>query len=398
MTRRKLFPVLILAGFCAGLLSMDIFLPSLSNMAYDFGVSTHVIQSSIWVSLLSSLVISIIVGPLSDHYGRKPILKIGVVFFFVGNSVCAIAPDMSTFLLGRIFQGIGAAIPFAVGIAGIQDLYDQKQGAKILAVLGALMALIPAAAPVLGGYIDSWYGWRMNFGLTAFLSLLLLIAFFTLLIETKPPVTTHKLKLWDSCKKSFALLKNKEFAFNLSLNPILCTGFWAYLTITPLYFVRVLEIPVNRYGYYVAFVSISLSLASYLASVLIPHLGLKKTSLLGIIISGLGSIALLGAYLFCPHNTYVITVCLAAYAVGYSMIFAPSTTLAVRMFKDAMGAASSLRNISYTVFATIGSFLGGIVSDMTLLPLSALFIFSFIVALGAFLYANKNLVDPIEES
>lgn len=147
-------------------MSLNIFLPSLWGIAEEFGVSYTLVALSISAFLLVSAVLQLIMGPLSDRYGRRPVLLVGLVVFVIASLGCALSQDVWAFLGFRMLQG-GVVSGMVLGRAIVRDVYAPQEAAKRIAQIGAAMALAPLIAPLVGGILDSLFGWRSVFYLLA---------------------------------------------------------------------------------------------------------------------------------------------------------------------------------------------------------------------------------------
>jgi Bcr/CflA subfamily drug resistance transporter len=159
-TPPKLSTLILLTAL--SVLSLNMFLPSLANMAEDFAVDYALVSLSIAGYLALTSVLQVIMGPLSDRYGRRPILLIGLFIFAIASLVCALATDIWVFLAFRVLQGAiisGAALTRAV----IRDMAPEREAASMMGYVGMVMAIAPMLGPAFGGLLDEMFGWRASF-------------------------------------------------------------------------------------------------------------------------------------------------------------------------------------------------------------------------------------------
>ena len=143
-------------------LTMNMFLPSLGHMAEYFQVEYGVMSLAIGGYLAMTALTQIVVGPISDRYGRRPVVLVGMAVFFAASMICALTTSFQWFLVGRMMQS-ATATGMALSRAAIRDQYDERESASKLAVISTLMAVAPMMGPMLGGFLDSVFGWRANF-------------------------------------------------------------------------------------------------------------------------------------------------------------------------------------------------------------------------------------------
>ena len=159
-TPPHIFTLIVLAGMSA--MVMNMFLPSLPQMAQHFGVTDGVMALSVPLFLYVSAVLQIFIGPISDRFGRRPIILIGIAIFMFGTIGCILATDATTFLIFRMVQA-GVAVCMVLSRAVIRDSFDQEKSASMLAYVTMGMAVVPMISPAIGGLLDEFFGWKANF-------------------------------------------------------------------------------------------------------------------------------------------------------------------------------------------------------------------------------------------
>lgn len=155
-------------------LTLNMFLPSLAHMAEDFEVDYGVMSLAIGGYLAISAVVQVIIGPLSDRYGRRPLVLVGMLIFFLASLLCAVTESFEWFLVGRLMQ-TASATGMALSRAAIRDQFDERESAAKLALISTLMAVAPMMGPMLGGFLDAVFGWRANFLLYALMGAVLFV-------------------------------------------------------------------------------------------------------------------------------------------------------------------------------------------------------------------------------
>lgn len=159
-TPPHIFTLIMLAGLSA--MVMNVFLPSLPHMATHFDTEYSVVQLSVALYLMCSAVLQLVIGPISDNIGRRPVLLGGMLLFLVATVGCIYAPNITVFLIFRMAQAV-AAVSMVLSRAVIRDLYEQDRAASMIGYVTMGMAVAPMISPAIGGFLDAWLGWQATF-------------------------------------------------------------------------------------------------------------------------------------------------------------------------------------------------------------------------------------------
>lgn len=158
--------LILLAGLSA--LAMNIFLPSLPQMTEYFDTDYRLMQLSVAIYLAVNAVLQLVVGPLSDMLGRRPVILWGVGLFMVATLGCLFAPNVTVFLMCRMAQAV-VVVAMVLSRAVVRDMVPQDQAASMIAYVTMGMAVVPMFGPAIGGVLDEFFGWQSNFWLLLFL-------------------------------------------------------------------------------------------------------------------------------------------------------------------------------------------------------------------------------------
>ena len=173
--------LVLLSGLSA--LSLNLFLPSLPNMALHFQADYKVMQLSIALYLLVNAVLQILIGPIADKAGRRPVCCGGLALFLVATLGCIYAPTVEVFLAFRMCQAI-VVVGMVLSRAAVRDLYDQDQAASMIGYVTMGMAVVPMIGPAIGGMLEESFGWKANFWLPFALGVMTLALTYTDFGET----------------------------------------------------------------------------------------------------------------------------------------------------------------------------------------------------------------------
>lgn len=159
-TPPHLVTLILLSGVSA--LNMSVFLPSLANMATHFNTSYGVMQLAVPLYLGATTVVQLLVGPLSDRFGRRPVLLVALAIFVLSSVGCALAPNITVFLFFRVVQA-AVATAMALSRAIVRDLYDADKAASMMGYVIMGMSVVPMIGPMIGGALDEAFGWQATF-------------------------------------------------------------------------------------------------------------------------------------------------------------------------------------------------------------------------------------------
>ncbi len=210
MNRHKL--AVVLGAFTAlGPLTIDMYLPALPSIAAEFGVPDSSVQLTVIGFLLGLAGGQLVMGPLSDRFGRRLPLVVGLSLHIVASVVCIFAPGIQTLLAARILQGVGGSAGGVVAIAVIRDLYVGLPAARLLARLMLVTGLAPILAPTLGSLLLRLVGWRGLFGVLAGVGVLLIVLAVVAVPETLPPERRRPGGLASALRSYRTLLSSRQF-------------------------------------------------------------------------------------------------------------------------------------------------------------------------------------------
>ncbi|MEU3712636.1 multidrug effflux MFS transporter [Streptomyces catenulae] len=232
---------LLLAVLCAlnagGLFASDINLPGVPATAAAFHTPVASVQWTFGAFMIGIAVSQAVYGPLSDAYGRKPVILLGLGVFTVASVGCAVAPTVEVFGAGRLLQALGAGAGMVLGRAVISDLHEATEAARMFATVMPVVGVSPSVAPLIGGYLTTYVSWRAPFAVTAALGLATLAVMATAIPESLPPECRSR-HLAATLRGYPRLLARPRFwAYTLNL-AVAYGGYFGYLAASPLVFAR----------------------------------------------------------------------------------------------------------------------------------------------------------------
>ena len=337
------------------------------------------VQLSMVFFMVGSFLSTLMAGALAENFGRRRLFVGGQLLSVLSAIFCVMAPDIYVLLGARFFMGLGGAVVIVIGFSAIQDLYPPKESVRIFTVMGSAFAIVPAAAPILGGYLDAWFGWRANFMAILFVTVSSLVASY---IAFRLPPKNDLIEpstFAQMFRKYKSVLKNRIFLRYGLMNAILISAEWCYITILPFYFIQVIEVSSQVYGYYIGAMLLCYGAGSYLAGKGIDSIGHRRTLVASMFLSILGGIVLIIVHFIAPKNPELVSLCIGICFIGQGGSFAPSIAKALEPFGHMRASASSVRGSVNALFSMIGTLAASLLNDFTLIPM-ALYIIIFSIA------------------
>ncbi len=359
-------------------LGMHMLLPALPSIAREFGAPIHTIQWAVTGFMIAVAVAQLVYGPLSDRYGRRAPLLVGLLIFAAGSLVCAAAPNTWVLLLGRVIQGAGACTGIVLGRAMVRDVYSTERSSTLLAYVSMALMMVPGMAPIIGGVLLSWLGWRWPFLLNACIG----VALFAIAWRLRE---THLVRLKMpsllALVRDFGLLMRKPaFVFPALATSFPSAGFFGFVSIAPALLDDRLQVPPDRYGFYFFMLPLGYFIGSFLATRLTPRLGGAVMALAGFTLAALFSLGMVAMVL--TTELSALKVFLAVGLINGSMGLSVPTLQVRAMSADPrlIGAASGLLGFLQMAFGALGTQVLGALYDATALPPAAVLLTTTVLA------------------
>ncbi|MDE6278658.1 MAG: Bcr/CflA family efflux MFS transporter [Paramuribaculum sp.] len=211
----------------------DMYLPTIPSMMKEFHTTPSMTQMGISMAMIGMGLGSVVWGSGSDRYGRKPVLIISLIIFVLATALSLFSPNITFFIVCRLFQGLGAGGAMVLSTSIPADVYMGRQLAKLMAIVGAINGVAPAFGPVLGGFMADWVGWRGIF--VVLLVIGIIMTFWTTRYnETLPPARRiHDSSLKDYLTAYRTLFTNKRFMIYVTIKAVAIGLLYAYISSAP---------------------------------------------------------------------------------------------------------------------------------------------------------------------
>ena len=353
-------------------LSTDLYLASLPNLASDFATTPAAVQQTLSLFVFGFGTAQLVSGPLSDRFGRRPVLIGGLSVYLVSGLACALASSLDLLVAARFAQAIGCCTAVVVARAIIRDAYVPAEGARVLAKASSLLALAPILGPILGGYLQVSFGWRAAFVALSLAGLAVWIAAWRSMKESNSRLNLEAMRLGSLARTYLAVVRTPAFWAYALPGAISYASIFVFISGTPFVLIRVLGVATEYYGYLFAF-----GVCGYLGGTLIcrrllSRIGIDRVLTLGTTIGLIGGLGFLGLVLAgVSHWTLVVAaqfVVMTAHGINFPC--AQSGSLAP--FSQQAGAAAGLFGCLTMYAALLAGTWVGSSHDGTLLPLASI--------------------------
>ncbi len=333
----------------------DMYLPTLPDMVRSFHTTTSTVQLGLTFGMIGLGFGEMLLGPLSDRFGRKPILVIALVVFCIGAACCVWSHSIHTFIWWRLVQGLGASGGYFLARTIPADLYRGRALAKVMALVGAINGFAPASAPVIGGLVSRSIGWQGIFWILFGFSAMLLI-FSPALKESLPAarrVTGH----FGVAFRNYALLvRNRRFLTHVMLKGSALGVLFAYISSAPFIIQDHYGYTPLQFGLFMGFNALFVATGSMVALRFRP---LKKAAVIG----GRGLMIAAVAQFICFYsikNVWVYEGLNLPMLFCLGMLFTAGNTLAMNEGRDCAGDAAALIGLAGYMFGAVVSPLVGL--------------------------------------
>ena len=351
--------VLLAALTALAPLSTDLYLPSLPSIARAFGVSNGDAQLTLSAYLLGLAIGLPLYGPFSDRRGRKTVILFGLILFGIANALASIAPDLNTLIAARMLQGFSVAAPQVVARSIVRDMFEGRRAAQELARMGAIMAIVPALAPVLGAMLEIGFGWRANFVACA-----MLVAGLAVVTNQRLPETLQKpldgpFSLMAILRTYRDLLFDRRFLPFAALNGLTYCGLFAFISASS--FVFQLHFGFNEVQFAFVFLTVvcGFIIGGYVSQRLALRYSGRHLLMVGASLQAVGGLSMLAMTVAFVPIPLGMMLSMMLYTMGQGFTFPQSMAGAMMPFPERAGSASSLLSIvqmssASLVGATVG--------------------------------------------
>ncbi|HDX8403109.1 multidrug effflux MFS transporter [Aeromonas dhakensis] len=342
-------------------LAIDIYLPAIPQMAEQLGAEVTLMQGTITWFLFSMGLGQLLVGPLADRYGRKPIALGGVLLYGLSALGAGFAASLGELMLARVLQGLGACATSVAAFSVVRDSYGPKKSGQMISYLNGAICFIPALAPLLGGWLTAKAGWSANFWFMAGYAVIVGSWLLWRMPETRPEETRSGGPLISWSRYS-PVLRSPSFLFNATLCMLAMAVILAYVTAAPVQLMVRLGLDMSGFSYWFAANAALNILACFLAPRFIARVGPRRTLRIGLLVLLLSAISLSLSMHIAHPLAMMGPVFLSS--IGFAMILGSAAGMALAPFGHCAGTAAALLGLfQMSGSGALVGFIGALMHD-----------------------------------
>lgn len=347
-----LFLVMLTLMYTTVCMETDIYVPSFPDMKLFFATTADAIQRTLSVNFVGLCLGSLIFGPLSDSFGRKSMLLIGLSIFTLTSWACLLFTNFDFFLISRFFQGMGAAAPMVITFAMLLEKYEPEKVAQLCSGINLFITGMMAVAPVLGSFLNLYYGWHANFIVIACLAT---ITFFggIFITETLPRDKRSAFSIPKVMKNYATVITSFPFVGSAFVCYLLFAALTVFISNLSLIFIDFLGVSKESYGFYQASAPASFALFSFISIWIIEYFGTVKTKYAGLVIAAVGALLLLIVSTAHPQPL-LICISMVIFTAGTTLSATIYGTESANIYPEMRGVATGMSNaLRYLIIAGV---------------------------------------------
>ncbi len=385
---------LLLASLAAlGPFSIDTYLPSFHDIGQTLGATPIEVQQTLSVYLLAFAVMTLWHGALADRFGRRRVVLVALALFGAASAGCAFATSIEQLWLWRGLQGVTAGAGMVVTRAIVRDLFDGAPAQRLIAQITMMFALAPAIAPVIGGWLQTWFGWRSVFAFLVLSTATLWIACWKLLPETLPPEKRQSLHPAYLGRAYWNVLTSPPFLLACGALSLNFAGFFVYVLSAPVFLMNHLGVPATSFLWLFGPAMGGLMVGSGLAGRLAGRRAPGATVKLGYTVMAAAVLINVAVNLVIPAGLPWSVAPLFLYTLGMSLAMPNLTLFALDPFPDNRGMAASCQTFVQSGFnSLVAALVAPAVWASTLSLALAMTGFLVLGSLSALLYRRSILL------
>lgn len=351
-------------------LAVDMYLPGLPALERALATDAGKVQQTLSLFFLGLAIGQLFYGPISDRFGRRLPLLAGNLLYIAASVACALAPDINSLIAARFVQAFGSCAGLVISRAMVRDLFEPREGARVMSLLMLVMGVAPILAPLLGGYVLVWFGWPAIFWFLAVFGLLAMVAARLWLPETHVAVPERRLTLGSALRDYGALLTQRRFMGYTLSSSLPMGGMFAYIAGSPFVFIDLYHVPADAYGWIFGINAVGIIGFSQVNRALLRRFTLDEVLVAGIAATALAGLVLLALAALSFGGLFGLWLPLFAYIASLGAVLPNAAASAMAGEAHRAGTAAALMGTLQFLSGAVTSALVGLLHDGTALPMA----------------------------
>lgn len=381
----KTLIVLLAATSALGPAAMQILLPAIPVIRDSFAVSTEVAQLTLSLSMLAIAMGTLTFGPLSDKFGRKKIMLVGLGITLLGSLLCYMAHSIEMLIISRVIQAFGGSVGLVLARAIVRDVYGAQEAARVIATLVMVMVVIPMLSPALGGEMMLLFGWESVFLVIAVMSFVVAVFLSYKLPETLAESVPFA-GVGAMLSNYLSLFRSRVFCGYAFCVTFVSVVFFSFISAAPEIMVSVLNRPATEYGYYFIMVPAGFMAGNYVARYFGRSYSMNQMISVGASIGVAGIVLTIAVQLAGMHHPLALFAPVALAIFGNGITLPNAQAAAINEFPKYAGSASGLTGFLQMAFSAMAAQLVAVIYNGTVYPLLVLMLCASLISLFAFRY------------
>ena len=343
--------------------SMGLYLPSVPSMVHALNTDFASVQLTMSVFFLGYGAFQLVIGPLSDRYGRRGVLIWSLALYAAASGVCAVAPTVGLLIAARLVQSAGACAALVIGRAVVRDTHSAAKTAQAFGYISTAMVVVPIASPIVGGQIDAWTGWQGNFVLMGLMGAAALAVLLIWLPETNEKRDSHAARIDRLLRNYVSLVAERRYRAFMLVSGFTFATIFTYSSSAPIVLIDLLGVSPTHYGYLVGAPIAMFGVSAFISARLTLRLGAIRLIEWGALITAASGLAM-AAFAFTGITVWGIIVAAVLVNFGAGFIIPNAQAAAIAPYPHMAGTASALTGaVQMLLAAAIGAVVGQLYDD-----------------------------------